>query len=234
MKLNGFVGKGSGKLGSSVFAISGGEQIVREYNPRVANPNTDAQVAQRSKMKLMSQLAAALAPSLAFKKKGLKSARNMFVSKNIGSVDYANLVASVPLTDLKLTDGNAPFPKISVVGGENHAITVSTDSQIPTDVEKAVIVVTTSTEDNKLSLLQVVTADVKTTHQLNQTINLENGGDLIVFAYGWKPTSSSSNVYYADYNAAADEDVATLDSVMNTLLNNGVFTDTTAKTADVE
>ena len=54
MKLNGIVGKGTGKLGASVFAISGGEQIVRQYNPVVSNPNTDAQVAQRAKLKLMS------------------------------------------------------------------------------------------------------------------------------------------------------------------------------------
>ena len=81
MKLNGFVGKGTGKLGSSVFAVSGGEQIVRQYNPNVSNPNTDAQVAQRAKFKLMSQLAAVLAPGLAFKKDSLVSPRNKFIKK---------------------------------------------------------------------------------------------------------------------------------------------------------
>ena len=76
MKLYGLFGKGSGKLGSSVFAISSGEQIVREYNPVVENPNTPAQVEQRAKFKLLSQLASDLASALAFKKEGLVSTRN--------------------------------------------------------------------------------------------------------------------------------------------------------------
>ncbi len=49
-------GKISGKLGAVVFSTSGGATISREYNPHVANPNTDAQINQRARMKLMSQL----------------------------------------------------------------------------------------------------------------------------------------------------------------------------------
>ena len=117
MKLNGFVGKGTGKLGASVFAISGGEQIVRQYNPKVANPNTDAQVEQRAKLKLMSQLAADMATSIAFRKKGLVSARNQFVSVNIGKCTFVNegenKGARIDVNQIDLTGASAAFPEIA-------------------------------------------------------------------------------------------------------------------------
>ena len=53
-------GKVSGKIGAVVFSTSGGQTISREYNPHVSNPNTQAQIDQRARMKLMSQLSAAL------------------------------------------------------------------------------------------------------------------------------------------------------------------------------
>ena len=110
MKLNGFVGKGTGKLGASVFAISGGEQIVRQYNPQVSNPNTDAQIEQRAKLKLMSQLAADLSQSLGFQKNGLVSARNQFVSANIGKCTYEDGEAKIQLSKIELTAGNIIMP----------------------------------------------------------------------------------------------------------------------------
>ena len=51
MKLVGILGSGSGKLGSSVFSTVAGETVVRQYQPTVANPNTEAQVNQRARMK---------------------------------------------------------------------------------------------------------------------------------------------------------------------------------------
>ena len=109
MKLYGLFGKGSGKRGSSVFAISSGEQIVREYNPVVENPNTPAQAEQRAKFKLLSQLATDLANALAFKKEGLVSARNKFIAYNMKAVAYDEPTASVDLQALSVTGGSRQF-----------------------------------------------------------------------------------------------------------------------------
>ena len=42
----------SGKLGSSVFTITKGITIERQYQPRVFNPRTIGQVGQRAKFRL--------------------------------------------------------------------------------------------------------------------------------------------------------------------------------------
>lgn len=65
-------GKVSGKLGAVIFSSSGGETITREYNPKVSNPSTHAQVNQRARMKLMMQLSAVFAPVITFRRVGLK------------------------------------------------------------------------------------------------------------------------------------------------------------------
>lgn len=226
MKLKGIFGKGSGKLGSSVFAISGGEQIVREYNPRVANPNTDAQVAQRAKMKLMSQLAAALAPGLGFKKMGLVSARNQFVAKNIGLCAYANDEATCDLDGLKLTSGARPFVGLNIAIGENNKIVISNGTPIDDDVKKAIIVVTKSGNEDKLVLVDVKVVDVDNTH--NISVNIDDNGqeNLLVYAYGWIATSSSNSVAYGNYEANTADQTAKLDVLITSLLNGGTFTET--------
>ena len=81
MKLSGIAGTGSGKLGSQVYASVAGEQIVRNYQPKVSNPNTTKQVNQRSRFKLMSQLSAAMASVIVIPKEGMRSSRNLFSKK---------------------------------------------------------------------------------------------------------------------------------------------------------
>lgn len=105
MKLAGIVGTGSGKLGSSVFATVSGQQIVRQYQPVVSNPATEAQTAQRAKMKLMSQLGAAMAPVIVMKKDGLVSARNKYIKRNIQNASVLQGTASVDVPSLQITDG---------------------------------------------------------------------------------------------------------------------------------
>ena len=105
MKLAGIVGTGSGKLGSSVFATVSGQQIVRQYQPVVSNPATEAQTAQRAKLKLMSQIGAAMAPVIVMRKDGLVSARNKFIKRNIANASVLQGTASVDVPELQITDG---------------------------------------------------------------------------------------------------------------------------------
>lgn len=84
MKLAGFVGTGSGKLGASVFTVRKGVQVVRQYQPVVTNPNTAKQVGVRAVFALLSKNAKLLAGSFAFKAEGIQSERNLFVKRNWG------------------------------------------------------------------------------------------------------------------------------------------------------
>lgn len=225
MKLNGIVGKGSGKLGASVFAISGGEQIVRQYNPQVSNPSTDAQVAQRAKLKLMSQLAASLAPGFAFKKKGLLSARNQFVSKNIGLATFADGTASVVLTKLQLSPGSEPFEAPLVVRGVNDTATARLQHDWSTRVDGVVYVSCLKDERSKLYVLGVVTAQPGNNGEFSATIPISDD-NCVVFAYGVKFTSAEDKAKYLDYVAEQGETSAELETTLSALYANGSYTAT--------
>lgn len=218
MKQYGLLGKGTGKLGSSVFAISGGEQIVREYNPKVSNPNTSLQVEQRAKFKLMSQLAAAFAPFFGFTKKGLTSARNQFVAKNIGLVDY-NAVngASVHLENIALTP--------SVVRPVGFTLSLDSDNDrgqfIPAqefiDAYDAVVLASICEKDGKVAISQtqlVKTDDMTAGTAIN--ILLKDGKN-ICYAYAIKFPASGNSASYGDYfweNGATVAEVEALTSLL--------------------
>lgn len=114
MKLNGIVGKGSGRLGASVFTVRKGEQIVRQYTDKVSNPNTRLQIVQRAKFKLLSQLAAAIGSSGMYFSSAIGNItrRNEFVRLNMPLVTVAEGadVATIDLAQVMLTSGGFAFP----------------------------------------------------------------------------------------------------------------------------
>lgn len=212
MKLNGFVGKGSGKLGSSVFAISGGEQIVREYNPVVSNPQTAAQVAQRAKLKLMSQLAAALAPSLGFAKQGLVSARNQFVSKNIGLCTFENNQAKVDLESLQLTPSLTSFVALNVTLS-NNVISAALASAASGDVKRVAYFVFEQTADSELKYVESkIVAEAGEGRTFPTTFNVA-GSAFVVYAYGIKDNSVNATIRYENYVAEQGDNMSNLDVI---------------------
>ena len=106
MKVRGYL-KGSGKLGNIVCSTVAGETIARDYNPEVANPNTETQVEQRAKFKLMSQLSSVMAPVIAIPKVKNQSSRNLFVRKNMGATVFDGVQAAINLNRVQLTNGNS-------------------------------------------------------------------------------------------------------------------------------
>lgn len=107
MKLQGFVGKGSGKLGASVWAVRKGEQVVREYTNRVSNPNTRPQVEQRAKFKLLTQLSAIVADAMSFSNVAPnQSQRNVFMKRNMSAVEvpFDQSQALLKVGEVELSD----------------------------------------------------------------------------------------------------------------------------------
>lgn len=124
-------------MGSAVFRVREGAQVVAQYNPIVKNPNTEGQQGSRAAFKLMSQLAAVMAAglgSMGSSKRaghGSPSARNEFFKLNYGLVTLADtalgVVASVPMEQLQLTNSFREFGSIDVnVSGS--AITVDMEA----------------------------------------------------------------------------------------------------------
>lgn len=139
MKLTSLIGKGTGKLGGSVFAISEGRQIVREYQPKVGNPRTEKQQEQRAKFSGLVLLAREFAPSLMYlgRKAGV-SERNEFVRRNSGDASIVIDMTQTPnfmLPDygtLRLTSGSIP----AVVATANYSANVlSVDGTCPLDFD---------------------------------------------------------------------------------------------------
>lgn len=208
MKLYGIAGKGTGKVGSMVYAISGGEQIVRQYNPIVANPNTERQVTQRSKFKLLTQLAAAMAATLAFRKQGLVSARNQFIKKNYENVAILEGKAQLRGDKIQLTPSSTPLSEINGTNGNNDTVNVSL-------------------ANNSAELLDRVVyhaykvEDAGNIEHIGSTIVDEAGADgkfagvvpkgdaaTLVLAYGVKDNSASATIKYEETYADSNSLIA--------------------------
>jgi len=228
MKLYGVFGKGSGKVGNSVWAISGGEQIVRPYNPNVTNPNTDAQVAQRAKLKLMSQLAAALAPAIAFKKQGLVSARNQFVSKNIGLCTYDNDEARIRMDGLQFTPSSKNLPNPSTTGVTEQGTPVKLASTPSADVKAVVYVAVGYVNNNQITSVEVKAVTAAGEDGAFPTTMAFAGGDGYLYAYGITDASAVGKISYGDYAIDNGVEEAILGVVTSLIQNASSFTATKA------
>ena len=203
-------GKGTGKKGSDVYAISGGEQIIRQYNPKVTNPNTDGQVSQRARFKLASQLSAALAPSIVIPKKGLLSARNQFVKKNMDYI-YSNAGgATASYENLQLTDGNRGLPAIHVEPQGQDSIQMDLISEVNASVSRVVYnVYTKTTEDQlQLALSRIIQA---TNENPNAAVTIVRPtGDVVIYAYGMTDKNAGASAKYGNYQVQSGQDIAAL------------------------
>lgn len=230
MKLNGFVGKGSGKLGASVFAISGGEQIVRQYNPQVANPNSDAQVAQRAKLKLMSQLAAVMSPVLAFKKQGLVSARNQFVSRNIGLCTYTDADgAKCEIMKLDITGGKLTLPEVTA-GQEAEGWLCMLATAPSASIKRVLYAAFEVDADGKLVYL---TSALATTPGANGKFPASLTGVTgsgYIFAYGIADNDASVTMKFEDYIA----DLSSAEAALAVVSHINASTNTLSVTKCVE
>lgn len=119
-KMSGITGTLSGKMGNAVFRVRAGQQVVAQYQPQVANPNTDAQQTARAKFKLITQLAAIMAPALGIVTRPARKGRNPrtgFVAKNYALIEGASGVTaaekvSIAMDEIQLTDSFRPAPSL--------------------------------------------------------------------------------------------------------------------------
>ena len=213
MKLNGIFGTGSGKTGNAVFATSAGKQIVRTYQPKVTNPNTDAQIAQRAKFKLLSQLAAAMAPVIVIPKSGLVSARNMFVKVNKGFVGFEDGKANVVLADIQLTNSSRPMSTFEMAyDSQAHKITGDLHQNVYGQYSKIRYCLFTKTEDDKLLLVASQVINTSETEHPNGEFEFSNisTGEYVCYAYGMTPITGAATSIYDDYETAEGLDNAIL------------------------
>lgn len=109
--LNGLI---RGRQGNNVYSVQNGTQVLKIYNPAVANPRTDGQQLQRAKFALAGKISAAT-PSAALvgmRSGSARGRRGKFVSNLVRNAS-ASLVgtsfnASVPFVNFLFSEGAIP------------------------------------------------------------------------------------------------------------------------------
>lgn len=229
-KVTSLYGKTMGKIGSIVFSTSGGETIAREYNPHVANPNTMAQINQRARLKLMSQLSAALAPVIAIPKSGLVSARNQFTKMNFDKSMAENGVAQITYENVQLTNGNLGLPTIQANRAQASGITISLAENAGQSVDRVVYILYRKTAEQRLQFVSSVIAESAGTDGTFRATLPYTEGDIVLYAYGMRDTSESASAKYGNMQVASALDVARLTAYRNISSEDFQFTETRGAT----
>lgn len=166
--MQGITGKLSGKMGSAVFRIREGQQVVTQYNPVVKNPNTKGQQNNRAAFKLMSQLAAIMSPAMggfnttAKTGKGKPTQRNEFVKTNyqlvVTSEDISGTTAKIQMEKLDLTGSYRAFGRLDcslgMDGETNQFLTDILVKDIPQDVDRVRVVVVAYSKYGTMSAVE--------------------------------------------------------------------------------
>lgn len=215
--MQGITGKLSGKMGAAVFRVREGQQVVTQYNPIVKNPNTEGQQTQRAKFKLMSQLAAIMAPGFGTmsvttrKAKGKPSQRNAFTQLNFPLVEVTSedetVTAKIAMEQLQLTSSFRNLPQIAadaVTGGIDLEI-----AGIASDVTTVRLVLVgydqqgTQSQAVIKSLVDVPVSTGAAVHVFSGLL----AGDYTVLAYGLIPSESAkASIDLDSIHTPADED----------------------------
>lgn len=211
--MQGITGKLSGKMGSAVFRVREGQQVVAQYNPIVKNPNTAGQQSQRAKFKLMSQLAAIMAPAMGSfiiktrAEKGKPSQRNAFTQVNFPLVEVTSddqeVTAKIPMEQLKLTSSFRNFPTLDLSDAAPDGIDVGFIGDVPSGVS-IVRVITVGYVDNVPTIMDL--RDIPESSFNNIRIPVA-AGKYTVLAYGLIPSESvKASIDLDNIHTPADED----------------------------
>lgn len=183
---------------------------MREYNPTVSNPNTAAQVGQRTKFKLLSQLAAAMADVIAIPKSGLVSARNRFMSLNTPFADVVNGVAQVTYENLQLTDGTFALPGIHADRQGDNGGFIELLEGAAMNVDRVIYAVFAKNAEELLQLRFSVISSIPGTDRKFKVEGLTLEGELVIFAYGMRDLNAQASAKYGNYFIQNASDLAKL------------------------
>ena len=210
MKIYSLDGKGSGKVGGSVYYVNRGVQVRREYTAAVTNPNTVAQVGQRSRFKLASQVSASLADVIAIPRKGIVSPRNAFVRLNMPYfyADYDG--AFVSFESLQITRGNIGLPAVTASRGNVPGLRLTLAQAVSPSISHVVYNVFNVLDGGVLTFAASTVVDVQNERSFAPA-DIENvSGALVVYAYGFSLTNARAVAKYGRYSVSSGLDVARL------------------------
>lgn len=210
MKINSILGKMNGKIGNIVVSSVNGQVVGREYNPNVANPNTQSQQNTRSKFKLASQLSASMAPVIAIRKEGAKSARNIFVSHNFEKIVYNLGTASINLNLVQLTKSQVSFCGFNADRSESNSINVELNDDAAAQLTRVVYIGYKKLSDGSLQLFDSKVCNAAGANGRFADVLRYDAGDVVLYSYGMKDLESGITTKFGNMTAPSAQDVASL------------------------
>lgn len=210
MKIYSLDGKGSGKVGGSVYYVNRGVQVRREYTAAVTNPSTDAQVGQRSRFKLASQVSASLSDVIAIPRVGIVSPRNAFVKLNMPFFYAEPTGAFVSYDSLQITRGNIGLPDVIASRNGGNRLSVHLSQPVSPSISYVVYSVFNILTDGVLTF---AASEVVNTQSARSTasVSFEGiAGALVIYAYGFSLTNAKAVAKYGRYSVSSGLDVARL------------------------
>lgn len=210
MKVSSVDGKQVGKLAGRVYYVNHGVNISREYSGSVSNPNTAAQVGQRSRFKLASQVSAALSSVIVIPRKGILSPRNLFVKKNMGLFYGSPQGAQVSYENLQITNGSMGLPGLVVERQSPDILEVQLEKGVEGAYDRIVYNVFSKTAEAQLLLVSSVVVPVTTENDTARFRSTDPYTELVVYAYGLKDKNERARANYNSYSVNTGEDLAKL------------------------
>lgn len=225
MKIYGINGYMSGKLGNQVMAVRNGEQIARQYQPIVSNPNTENQVKVRARLKLMSQLSAAMQQYIAIPREGAKSPRNLFTSINFGKSSFANDEATVALSEVQLTKSSVG---VAAVSASRTQAKINAQLAAGSAGLYDRVVYCVFAKDGNGNLVPVGSKIVEKPGDPSENPTYEaeeiatTASAAVVYAYGIIDGTPTAKAYFQNLNAPSAQDIAKI--VTSRVLESGSVT----------
>ncbi len=200
----------TGKVGNIVLTSVGGKVVGREYNPNVANPNTQPQQNTRSKFKLASQLSASMAPVIAIKKEGNVSARNLFVKENFPMITYSEGAASINLNGVQLTKSQRNFAGFVSDRSGGTAIAVELKADCAAILSRVVYIGYKKLSDGSLQFFDSKVCNTAGADGKFADVLRYEEGAVVLYAYGMKDLEAGITSKFGNMSAPSAEEVAQL------------------------
>lgn len=211
----------TGRLAGSVFAVRFGETIERAYQPVVANPKTNAQVASRAKLKLLSQLGQSLSTVIAIPRNGAVSSRNEFTKRNYEYTGYVGNVASIGMGDILLTASYAGLAALSADRSGGSEVKVVLSEDVSTNWDKVCYVMLKRQATGQITPVASVVVEYDGTNGRFPAKLPYQAGDISVHAYGLRLNTVASRTIYGNYNVQNATGMARL--IVNRVLPEGEY-----------
>lgn len=221
-RIQGLVGGMSGKMGNAVFRQRYGQTIVSQYQPVVTNPNTSGQQVARAKFKLITQLAAIMAPAtgtMGVINRPARQGRNPrtgFVQRNYALMtpepsSGAAEKVTIPMEQLQLTDSVDFYGTITARDASTGKVSVKVSSQETANPKKAKIVLVgfgsmgTVDRPSRARVIQVVDVPF-VENEATYEFDVTPGEDYTVLSYGMEEvTEGTQSLDYDNIHTPADD-----------------------------